>query len=300
MPAEANQVQPQNLARTLQLKMLTQVSQNVDHLLGEGLMKTDVFSYPGWKTMDHQSGLKPGQTLDHEYEVFVGFGTCAYSNVTQKDFDGATKENDVILLLATALRSECAKRKITFFESLVTEGYLKFSSADKTFAIDAGYKYLKQAKISPRGRSALLRGLELSEFSQAYQAELSSKSPVHAPASPISRRVHVFSETILESIEKVKAELELHEIKLLRGLATTVKTAFMKLLQDHEEIKECKECKDDQDVNRADQIQLMSLLKFIIHGLGPVDKDPSKVKDVFQKFHETNADIIAERVDTYH
>lgn len=140
----------------------------------------------------------------------------------------------------------------------------------------------------------------MSIFSKAFKNELDNETPMIAPSnSTISRRVYLLGETVLRGIELIRSTLKHHEIKLLRSLAKTVKTAFMKLLQDHEAIQECEECVLDKEVNHADQMYLMSLIQFIMHGLAPLDKKSESVGEAYKIFNQTNDNAIFERVQAY-
>ena len=110
--------------------------------------------------------------------------------------------------------------------------------------------------------------------------------------------MRLFGEAVLDGIELARTTLKHHEIKLLRNLAMTAKTAFSKLVVDYEAIKDCEECEEDREVIRADQEHLMTLIQFIMHGLAPLAKNPS-VDLVFSHFNETNHEAISERVDRY-
>ncbi len=102
-------------------------------------MKTDLYAYPGWKTLDEAG--KPNVTLSHESDAFVGFGACIYKQVTKADYDAAKTPEQVVLLIATALRTHCVKREIKFYNDLISDGLVKMN-ADKTFDIPADNKYL--------------------------------------------------------------------------------------------------------------------------------------------------------------
>jgi len=97
----------------------------------------------------------------------------------------------------------------------------------------------------------------------------------------------------------VKSKLKHHEVKLLRSLALTTKTAFMKLLQDYESTKDCEDCTEDLEVIEADMNHLMGIMEFIVHGSAPLDKDPSKAPELFKTFSETNEEVITQKVDAY-
>ncbi len=141
---------------------------------------------------------------------------------------------------------------------------------------------------------------EMSAFSKAFKAELYNAKPLTAPVnSKLSRRVYVMGQAVLNGIELARSTLKHHEIKLLRGLAVTVKTAFMKLLQDYEGTRGCDDCEFDMKVNNEDQKHLMTLLQFIMHGLAPLDKKPEKLRDALKFFDQTNTRAIEDRVQAY-
>ena len=144
-----------------------------------------------------------------------------------------------------------------------------------------------------------ISALEMSIFSKAFKNEVYSEKSVSQSNSKLSRRVRLFGSMVLRGIELIRSTLQHHEIKLLRSLATTVKTAFMKLLQDEEAIRDCQECEFDKEVNRADQLHLMSLMQFIIHGLSPLDKRSETVGEAFKLFDNLNEHVISERVVAY-
>jgi len=141
----------------------------------------------------------------------------------------------------------------------------------------------------------------MAAFSKAFKAELYNDKPTRPPFNAsLSRRVQVLGKTAFHGIELARGDLKRHEVKLLRTLATTLKTAFMKLVQDHEGMTSCSSCELDLEVNRADQDYLMALIQFIISGLGPLDKpSPKDIEEAFSAFNATNAPAIETRVEAY-
>jgi hypothetical protein len=115
----------------------------------------------------------------------------------------------------------------------------------------------------------------------------------------MSRRVHTLVQTIKLGIELARTTLRHHELKLLRSLATTAKTAFMRLLEDHDITRDCGKCTLDLKVNKEDQIQLMTLIQFIMHGLAPVEAQSRTVEEAVKKFYEINESALEERVEAY-
>ena len=83
----------------------------------------------------------PNDTLSHESDAFVGFGACKYRPVTQADYEAAKTPDAVIQVLATALRTQCVKREIKFFEDLLSDGLLVMNS-EKTFDVPADNKFV--------------------------------------------------------------------------------------------------------------------------------------------------------------
>jgi len=83
-----------------------------------------------------------GNTLTHEDDAFVGFGGCEYKKVTKKDVEGAKSASDLLKLLTTALRTQCVSKEIKFYETLISENFLRFNEADKTFDVPQENKYL--------------------------------------------------------------------------------------------------------------------------------------------------------------
>lgn len=140
----------------------------------------------------------------------------------------------------------------------------------------------------------------MSVFSKALKKEIYNEEPLVVPiTSSISRRVNLLGQTVLNGIKLIRSSFQHHEIKLLRSLTITVKLAFMKLIEDHEVIQECEECVLDKQVNHADQMHLMSLIQFIIHGLSPLDANVKSVQDAFKFFNQTNHRAVHERVEFY-
>ena len=94
---------------------------------------------PGWKTIDKAGS--PNDTFSHEHDAFVGFGNCIYKQVTEAEYDAAKTEDEVALVLATALRTYCVNRDIKSLDNLFNDGLLKMNP-DKTFEIEADNEYM--------------------------------------------------------------------------------------------------------------------------------------------------------------
>ena len=103
------------------------------------LVQTNLYAYPGWKTLDEADS--PNDTLSHEADAFVGFGACKYKQVTQSDYDAAKTPEAVLFVLATALRTQCVKKEIQFFDDLLKDGMLVMNS-DKTFDVVTDNKFV--------------------------------------------------------------------------------------------------------------------------------------------------------------
>jgi len=86
-------------------------------------------------------GGAPGNTLTHEDDAFVGFGSCEYQAVTKEDFEKATSEMQILTLLMKALRTQCVAKDIKFYERLLSEKYLVLNH-DKTFTVPPDSKIL--------------------------------------------------------------------------------------------------------------------------------------------------------------
>ena len=80
----------------------------------------------------------PGGTLAHESEAFIGFGGCVYDPVTRSQFDHAEHSEQIISLLARALRTQCIKQELKIYNNLVKGEFIKLDS-DKTFDILADH-----------------------------------------------------------------------------------------------------------------------------------------------------------------
>jgi hypothetical protein len=61
--------------------------------------------------------------------------------VTKEDYEDARKPRDVLFLIATALRTQCIKTDITFYDTLLEKEFIKMNK-DKTFDVLTDNKYL--------------------------------------------------------------------------------------------------------------------------------------------------------------
>jgi len=114
-----------------------------------------------------------------------------------------------------------------------------------------------------------------------------------------SRRVRTLVTTITRAIDLVRTKLELHAIKLLKVLATTVKAAFLRLVEDDEAMEHCSDCELDKRVTKEDKNELMGLIQFIIHGISIPDKKPGSTAEAFEVFKRENEKAIAQRVELF-
>jgi len=143
---------------------------------------------------------------------------------------------------------------------------------------------------------------QIALFSKAFKAEIENANPHIAPkSSMISRRVYTLGEVVILGLKTVENEFKLHEVKMIRTLLTTVKAAFTKLLQDSEVTTGCEPdgCAQELAITKNDEIYLMTLMEFMLHGLAPVQKKSEDVRDGLRKFDEANSEVIHNRVHAY-
>lgn len=101
------------------------------------------------------------------------------------------------------------------------------------------------------------QAVELSLFSSVLYSQLSAPEP---PISPdgllISRSVSFVGKFIQEGLKDINKEhfSTVHSVRLRRNLLKTLKTFFIKLLQDTFILETCGECVVDQQINRNDKV----------------------------------------------
>jgi len=73
-----------------------------------------------------------------------------------------------------------------------------------------------------------------------------------------------------------------------------------KLHYDSVQLNLCpQDCAQDKTINHNDRVELMSLLQFAVHGLGPVFHKGADITATYDAFFKRNREAIQERLRLY-
>jgi hypothetical protein len=117
--------------------------------------------------------------------------------------------------------------------------------------------------------------------------------------SPITRSVQFLSNMILKGLDVARGPARQHLIHLTRHLIIIAKVTYTKLLQDFDFLDSCSKCVADKELNYNDRIEVMSLIEFMIKGLGPLDEGDQDVTESYDKFFSHNLSAIQARVSVF-
>jgi hypothetical protein len=131
--------------------------------------------------------------------------------------------------------------------------------------------------------------MELQATSKAYSSLVSGSSSAKDKLTSsvgVPSEVAGFVQFVLYGVDSIHESYPSHSIMLLRNLASTVKYAFVKLLQDAFRVTECSSCPHELTEGlRVGLTYIGSLLKFLYEN---VDHDGDSAHSSFDLFYSKN------------
>jgi hypothetical protein len=239
-------------------------------------------------------------SLQTENEPFVGFGYCRYKPQSPNDLEVATSGAEATKFFLNALRVGCLSHEMASLHFIYNQDCLTLRD-DKSLQVPSGCKYLNKEKLTQMETHQFSRAFELAAFSQEYVAELRNPTKAVAPdGNQISRSAHLLGKIAFHTISEARLRARHHIVKLTRNLIKSLKTAFTKSIQDLNEINNrCgAKCKLDLEVNEHDRLYLLSLVEFIIRGVG-AKTSQKDAEELFNAFYVENKESIRGRLNDY-
>jgi hypothetical protein len=157
--------------------------------------------------------------------------------------------------------------------------------------------YSEKKKLSKAEEAILSKGFELAMFSQAYCAEYANNNTDDVENDDHdSNSIKTLRQMVILGFKRAKAAIPNHFFKLTRSIIRTVKTVFVKALQDLIRFQSCSVCsKEDQDRIRGDTVALLELLEFAITDAEPLELDWSN----FNEFKMNNTKEVEKKLSDY-
>ncbi|CAG7719373.1 unnamed protein product, partial [Allacma fusca] len=265
----------------------------------DSLNIVDYITHPGWKPIF--DNVTTEITLQTEDVPYVGFGFCKYQHQSIKDLESASSGSEATKFFLNALRIGCLRQEISSLSSLYDQECLSLRD-DNSLEVHPGCKFLKKEKLTLFENYEFSRAFELAAFSQEYVAELKNptKSVVTPDGEQISRATYLLGKIAFHVISESRLRARHHIVKLTRNLIKSLKTAFTKSIHDLNEINNrCgKKCKLDLEVNEHDRLYLLTLIEFVIRGVG-TKTSQEDAEELFKAFYGKNKDLIKGRLNDY-
>lgn len=143
----------------------------------------------------------------------------------------------------------------------------------------------------------------LSEFSHVYEDQykkyishkLDNKSPNH---QRLSGTVKTLTLLVLKILNSFHSSQKIHAIKFANLLLVIVQAQRSELVTTNSELDKCTKCTVEKQVNFSDQVQLYSIMRFIVDKLPEVFSMSSStsVEKLFNQFYTTELKTIREFV----
>jgi hypothetical protein len=235
--------------------------------------------------------------------IFYGLGNCEQKSPPPIELFDSKEPEKVIEYYLKVLRVDCMTNAKERVMNLFNEKFLVFGESRDIFEVAKNNPVVNQARLKPMEMRKLSIAFELSAFSKTYQRMRTAKFPtsgfIEEPSCKISRSVSFLTELSLYYIRKARQVSPSHSVRLTRNLLKTLRTVLTKLHQDTLELgQKCPDpgCKLDKMVTEGDKFRTVSLIEFIIHGMGPYHKGAKELKPAFEEFVKLNQQAITERV----
>jgi hypothetical protein len=133
-------------------------------------------------------------------------------------------------------------------------------------------------------------------FSQAFCDEKKATHVDQLENENASRSVQTVIRMVIMGFKVAKKVIPRHFIKVTRTLIKTVKTIFVKALQDTIRFQNCAQCSnEDKETVRKDAFSLLELLEYITTEAEPLQVEWSR----FDKFRANSTEQVEQKFREY-
>ncbi|CAG7825804.1 unnamed protein product [Allacma fusca] len=264
---------------------------------GPDISESELLNRIGWQTQDVPERLLAEMQGAFEHTPFVGFGSCPYKDLNSTDLENIKEPVEAVRFYLFALRTQCSRNHILKLLELFNKGLLTVNG-DHSLSIPADNVLAKTPKLTKPEVQDFLRAFETAMFSQVYAAELLEPSVnVTAPdGAKIGRSVFTIVSMALHTMVESREAVPLHYILVIRNLLKTLKSSYVKAVQDNDRVKSCEKCNQiDKDQAFDNVISLKAVQLFITRSLSAVERglDPYLA---YEYFFKRNKNHITEEI----
>ncbi len=137
-------------------------------------------------------------------------------------------------------------------------------------------------------------------YAKMRERQFISTGFYNEPNCEVSRSGLFFTELTHYTVAFARKTTPTHGVRMNRNMLTSLRTIMTKLQQDWLKLdEECKGCDLDVRLTIGDKYRVMSLMQFIIYGLGPYHYGEKYPRAAFNQFVELNHNAITERVKEF-
>ncbi|ODM90809.1 hypothetical protein Ocin01_15873 [Orchesella cincta] len=256
-------------------------------------------SLRGWKTQ-HRPPV-PNITLSYSGIIFYGLGNCEQKDLPDINLWKSGEPLKVIEYYLKVLRTDCMEKASDRITELVNTGILMIYGNDAFFRIPIHHPLIRQPRLTPKEMKQLSLAFEFHAFTKTYHILRTEKGfptsgVLEESHGIISRSGGFLTELTYYILSKARRFSPEHSVRITRNLLRTLRTVMTKTRQDSFALEKCADCTFDKEVVEGDKFRVMSLIQFIIHGMGPFERGSWEVKPLFLDFVNINKEAIWQRV----
>jgi hypothetical protein len=170
--------------------------------------------------------------------------------------------------------------------------------------------YRSKLKLTPQGMSDLSQSLEITMYSKSYAACFHKHNNMEINATDpnggrISNSVNFLVKFTFAVFAEAVNRIPIHLIKIVRNTILTLKTAFIKILQNVQVLTLCQKCiQEEKDEVHNDAMTLYTLIQFLMDRFEPKDEpvkgaDAAELKFAYDQFYQSKLDEYKERFEWY-
>ncbi|CAL8121194.1 unnamed protein product [Orchesella dallaii] len=283
-------------------KKSRQAGRMIANLLPNRDEKRHSGSIRGWKTQFR--ALIPNITLSYSGIIFYGLGNCEQKELPDINLWKSGEPLKVIKYYLKVLRTDCMENAFDKITDLVNSGILVIFGNDAFFRIPIHHKLVRQPRLTPQEMKQLSLAFEFHAFTKTYHILRTERNfPVNGTLQEshgiISRSGGFLTELTYYILGKVRRFSPEHSVRITRNLLRTLRTVLTKLQQDALALAPCETCTLDKALTEGDKFRIVSLIQFVIHGLGPFEKDRRELKPLFDEFVKVNEVALKQRVKEF-
>jgi len=158
-----------------------------------------------------------------------------------------------------------------------------------------------EPKLNWKDEQKLTNAFEITTFTTTYIARMEGKAAVknvNKLGKPITRSVKFLEDFTIAFLNQMKTKGQKHWIRLCRHLIQLLRKVLTKLEEDYINMDYCEgNCSLDRKTNKSDRLVIIGLIKFAIHGLGPITGNGEDVSATYDNFFKLNKGAIEASVD---